>query len=385
MLFSEKILSVEPSITLELNAKAIELSKKGYDIVKLTAGEPDFSTPTEIIEAAYEAMKNGKTKYTDSKGIIELREKIVEYVEKRTNLKYGTDEVVVTNGGKQSLYNILLAMINPGDEIMVLDPSWVSYEAQIKMVGGVPVHVPLDEEEGFLPTESKLNRYYSPKTKAILINSPNNPTGVVYPKETLEIIANFAKDKEIFVISDEVYELLIYEGNHISIATIEDMKERTIIVNAFSKTWAMTGWRIGYCLGPKKLMKQIAKIQSHSTSNVNTPTQYAAIKAFDVDVYYMFKKFKDRRDYVASRLEKMNLKFLKPKGAFYYFINISEFGIEDSEFSKKLLDEAMLAVVPGSGFYKKGYIRISFATSDENLEKALDRLEKFVKKLREKK
>lgn len=382
MLFSKNILAVEPSLTLALNAKAIELEKQGVDLVKLTAGEPDFPTPEPICEAAFKAIKEGKTKYTDAKGILDLRKKISEYLNKRLNIKYDPNDIVVTNGGKQAIYNILLAMINPGDEVMIFDPSWVSYDAQIKMVGGLPVHVPLDEEEGFLPTESKIRRYLSPKTKVIMINTPNNPTGVVYPKSTLEIIAKISKENEILVLSDEVYELLVYDGQFTSIATIDDMKERTAIVNAFSKTWSMTGWRVGYCTGPQKLMKEVSKIQSHATSNINTPSQYAAMAAFDYDVMPMYQEFKNRRDYISSRLSKMGLKFVKPAGAFYVFINVEEFGMEDSVFAQKLLEDAKIAVVPGSGFYKKGYVRISFATSMKMLEKAADRLEKFVGELR---
>lgn len=382
MLFSKNILAVEPSLTLALNAKAIELEKQGVDLVKLTAGEPDFPTPEPICEAAFKAIKEGKTKYTDAKGILDLRKKISEYLNKRLDIKYDPNDIVVTNGGKQAIYNILLAMINPGDEVMIFDPSWVSYDAQIKMVGGVPVHVPLDEDEGFLPTESKIRRYLSPKTKVIMINSPNNPTGVVYPRSTLEIIAKISKENEILVLSDEVYELLVYDGQFTSIATIGDMKERTAIVNAFSKTWSMTGWRVGYCTGPQKLMKEVSKIQSHATSNINTPSQYAAMAAFDYDVMPMYQEFKNRRDYISSRLNKIGLKFVKPAGAFYVFINVEEFGMEDSVFAQKLLEDAKIAVVPGSGFYKKGYIRISFATSMKMLEKAADRLEKFVGELR---
>ncbi|HNV06686.1 MAG TPA: aspartate aminotransferase [Petrotogaceae bacterium] len=382
MLFSKNILAVEPSLTLALNAKAIELEKQGVDLVKLTAGEPDFPTPEPICEAAFKAIKEGKTKYTDAKGILDLRKKISEYLNKRLDIKYDPNDIVVTNGGKQAIYNILLAMINPGDEVMIFDPSWVSYDAQIKMVGGVPVHVPLDEDEGFLPTESKIRRYLSPKTKVIMINSPNNPTGVVYPRSTLEIIAKISKENEILVLSDEVYELLVYDGQFTSIATIGDMKERTAIVNAFSKTWSMTGWRVGYCTGPQKLMKEVSKIQSHATSNINTPSQYAAMAAFDYDVMPMYQEFKNRRDYISSRLNKIGLKFVKPAGAFYVFINVEEFGMEDSVFAQKLLEDAKIAVVPGSGFYKNGYIRISFATSMQMLEKAADRLEKFVGELR---
>jgi len=382
MLFSKNILAVEPSLTLALNAKAIELEKQGVDLVKLTAGEPDFPTPEPICEAAFKAIKEGKTKYTDAKGILDLRKKISEYLNKRLDIKYDPNDIVVTNGGKQAIYNILLAMINPGDEVMIFDPSWVSYDAQIKMVGGLPVHVPLDEEEGFLPTESKIRRYLSPKTKVIMINSPNNPTGVVYPRSTLEIIAKISKENEILVLSDEVYELLVYDGQFTSIATIGDMKERTAIVNAFSKTWSMTGWRVGYCTGPQKLMKEVSKIQSHATSNINTPSQYAAMAAFDYDVMPMYQEFKNRRDYISSRLNKIGLKFVKPAGAFYVFINVEEFGMEDSVFAQKLLEDAKIAVVPGSGFYKNGYIRISFATSMQMLEKAADRLEKFVGELR---
>lgn len=382
--FSKKVVEVTPSITLELNSKAIELEKQGVDIVKLTAGEPDFPTPTPIIEAAYNAMKDGKTKYTNSSGVIELREKISEYIENRTNIRYKPNQIVVSNGGKQALYNILVALLNENDEVIILDPCWVSYEAQIKIAGGKAVHVSLREEDKFLPTEKQLRKVITSKTKAILINSPNNPTGTVYPLDTLKMIARLSKEYGFYVISDEVYELLVYEGKHYSIVNIEDMVERTIIINALSKTWSMTGWRVGYCVGPEKLIKQVAKIQSHITSNINTPAQYAAIAAFDVkdEVEEMYKSFKERKEYVSQELKRIGLKFVEPAGAFYFFINIKEFKLKDTEFAKQLLDEVKLAVVPGSGFFKDGFIRISFATSKENLKKALERLESFIKKLR---
>ncbi|BBE32093.1 aspartate aminotransferase [Tepiditoga spiralis] len=384
MNFSKKVLEVTPSITLELNSKAIELEKQGIDIVKLTAGEPDFPTPNSIIEAAYKAMKEGKTKYTNSSGIIELRKKISEYIKGRTNIEYKTNQIVVSNGGKQALYNVLLALLNEKDEVIIFDPCWVSYEAQIKIAGGNTVHVSLKEENNFLPTEEQLRKAITSKTKAILINSPNNPTGTVYPLETLKMIAKLSKEYGFYVISDEVYELLVYEGKHYSIVNIDNMIERTIIINALSKTWSMTGWRVGYCVGPEDLIKQVSKIQSHTTSNINTPAQYAALAAFDVkdEVEKMYTSFKERKEYVSKELKRIGLKFVEPAGAFYFFINIKEFGIKDTDFAKQLLDEVKLAVVPGSGFFKDGFIRISFATSKENLKKALERLESFVNKLR---
>ncbi|ABX32506.1 aminotransferase class I and II [Petrotoga mobilis SJ95] len=377
MEFSTKIESIQPSATIELNSKALELQSKGYEIVRLTAGEPDFDTPQPIINAAYQAMKEGKTKYTDNKGIKELRQKIAQYINKKYSTNYNENNVIVTNGGKQALFNSLFLITNPGDEIIVIDPSWVSYDAQIRMVGGIPVHVKTTKENNYIPEETKLEKAITNKTKAIIINSPNNPTGVVYDKEFLSFISRLSIEHDLIIISDEVYDALVYDGNYTSMTNFEESRDRTILINSFSKTWSMTGWRVGYTIANEKIVSQLAKIQSHSTSNVNTPSQYAALKALEIDNSYMVKEFKKRRDYLYDEFKKLGLTNDKPKGAFYYFIDISNYGLSDKDFCEKLLEYG-LAVVPGSAFFSDGHIRLSFAASMDDLQKAVEILKKFL-------
>jgi aspartate aminotransferase len=377
MEFSTKIESLQPSATIELNSKALELQQKGYQIVRLTAGEPDFDTPQPIINAAYQAMKEGKTKYTDNKGIKELRQKIAQYTNKKYSTNYNENNIIVTNGGKQALFNSLFLITNPGDEILVIDPSWVSYDAQIKMVGGIPVHVKTTKENNYIPEEKQLENAITKKTKAIIINSPNNPTGVVYDKEFLSFISKLSIKYDLIILSDEVYDALVYNGSYSSMATFEESRDRTILINSFSKTWSMTGWRVGYTIANEKIITQMAKIQSHSTSNVNTPSQYAALKALETDNSYMVEEFKKRRDYLYDEFKKLGLTNDKPKGAFYYFIDISNYGLSDKDFCEKLLEYG-LAVVPGSAFFSDGHIRLSFAASMNDLQKAVEILKKFL-------
>lgn len=383
MTFSDRINLLKPSATMELNSKAIELQSKGKDVVKLTAGEPDFDTPFPIIEAAYEAMKSGRTKYTDNKGIKELREKISKFINEKYLTDYTSNNIIISNGGKQALFNSLYAIINPHDEVIIFDPSWVSYDAQIRMLGGNPVHVKTYEKDGFLPKKENILNVISNKTKAIVINSPNNPTGIVYPKNILNLISEIAKENNLVVISDEVYDSLVYDKPFTSMATFKNIKDRLVIINSFSKAWSMTGWRIGYAIAPIEYINQMAKIQSHSTSNVNTPSQYAALKALEIDNSNMKIEFMKRRDYLYEEFKKIGFRFVKPSGAFYYFINIEDFGLTDIEFCEKLLDYG-LAVVPGSAFYLEGYIRLSFAASLQELNKAVDILKRFILDLEKK-
>lgn len=384
MNFSNFITSVLPSVTLEFNQKVLEMLSKGEDVVKLTAGEPDFPTPKPIIEAAIEAMQKGKTKYTNASGIPLLREKISEKLRAENHLDYSPNEIIVTNGGKQALYNTLSAILNPGDEVILLSPAWVSYDAQVKMCGGIPVFVETKMEDGFLPIVEAIERVISPRTRAMIINSPNNPTGAMYPKALLAELANLAKSRDIFVISDEVYEKLSFDEKHYSIASIKGMKDRTAVINAFSKAYAMTGWRIGYVAAPPSLAKQISKIQSHLSSNVNTMTQYAAVRAFEVDISKMVEEFKKRREYVETRLKGIGVPFSHPKGAFYFFIDIRDYLNEtypDSlSFAIALLEKAKVGMIPGSAFNAEGFIRLSYASSIEELEKGLDRFEGFLRK-----
>jgi aspartate aminotransferase len=373
---SGRIVSLELSKTMELNSRAMELQSKGEKVIRLTAGEPDIRTPDSIIEAAYLAMKSGKTKYTDNRGILELRRKISQYVNNRYLANYNENNVIVTNGGKQAIFNALFSIINPGDEIIIFDPSWVSYDSQIRMLEGIPIHIKCYEENNFLPLREDIEKAITNKTKAIIINSPNNPTGIVYPKSLLEFIVSLSITHNLLIISDEVYDCLLYDHSYTSMTSFDAIKEQLIVVNSFSKAWSMTGWRVGYALAPEEIISQMAKIQSHSTSNVNTPSQYAALKALSVDNSFMVEEFKKRRDYLFEEFKKLNLKFFKPQGAFYYFINISEFGLNDIEFCEKLLEYG-LAVVPGSAFYADGFIRLSFAASFNELVEATKILKTF--------
>jgi aspartate aminotransferase len=382
MTFSRYVENINPSVTLEFNKKAIEMINNGEDVVKLTAGEPDFPTPKEIIDAAVKAMNEGKTKYTQSSGIYPLREKISKKLFKENRLNYSPDEIVITNGGKQAIFNTLMAILNPGDEVIILSPSWVSYDAQVNLCGGVPVYVKTSIDNEFVPDINDIEASITSRTKAIIVNSPNNPTGAIYPEKILKNIAELAKKGNLFVISDEVYEKLAFDEKHTSIATFEGMKERCAVINAFSKTYSMTGWRIGYVASYKELAKTISKIQSHQCSNVNTISQYAAMKALDVDINYMLDAFKERRAFVNEKLSDMNLSFSYPKGAFYFFINISKYlGEKHNDglsFCNALLEDAKVGLVPGTAFHADNYVRLSYASSIKELDEGLNRLKHFL-------
>ncbi|MFO7883135.1 MAG: aspartate aminotransferase [Kosmotogaceae bacterium] len=382
MNFSRNVENIKPSVTLEFNQMALDMINKGEDVIKLTAGEPDFPTPKSIINAATKAMEEGKTKYTQSSGILPLREKISRKLSAENKLYYSPDEIVVTNGGKQAIYNTLLAILNPGDEVIILSPSWVSYGAQVNLCGGVPVYVKTISDNGFLPSTKDIESSLTSKTKAIIINSPNNPTGAIYSEKLLGEIAELAKKRNLLIISDEVYEKLAFDEEHISIASFKDMKERCAVINAFSKTYSMTGWRIGYVAGSKKLAKTISKIQSHQCSNVNTISQYAATEAFNVDITYMVDAFKERRSLVNEKLSSMKFNFSYPKGAFYFFIDIRKYlgkRYKNSlSFCKSLLENTRVGLVPGSAFEAEGFVRLSYASSLEELKEGLNRLERFL-------
>ncbi|RLL87502.1 aspartate aminotransferase [Mesotoga sp. BH458_6_3_2_1] len=382
---SHFVSSVTPSATLEFNKKALDLAKSGENVVKFTAGEPDFPTPRPIVDAAIKALNEGKTKYTNASGIDELRKAITVKLQKDNGLNYSPEEIVVSNGGKQAIYNVLKALLNVGDEVLIISPAWVSYEAQILLCGGVPVVVPARVEKGFVPEISEIEKAITDRTRAIMINSPNNPTGAIYPEEFLRVLGKLCVERDLFVISDEVYEKLVFDAPHFSIASIEGMKERTAVINAFSKTYAMTGWRVGYSAISMKLARAISKIQSHLSSNVNTMAQYAAVKAFEVDTSSMVEEFRKRRDYVISRLEKIGLKFSKPAGAFYVFIDIRSFlggrFRNSNDFAIGLLEEQKVGMVPGSAFSYEGFIRMSFSSSTEELKEGLDRFDRFLKTL----
>ncbi|PRR82817.1 pyridoxal phosphate-dependent aminotransferase [Clostridium vincentii] len=395
--YSRKAERITPSITLAITTKAKELIEKGNDVVSFGVGEPDFNTPKHIIDAAVKAMEEGKTKYTPTPGIIELRKAVCDKLKKDNELIYSPNQIVVSTGAKQSLANAFMAILNPGDEVLVAEAYWVSYPELIRLADGIPVIVKTKAEDNYKFTLESLNKFISNKTKAIIINSPNNPTGTIYSKEELKIIAKFAKEKELIIISDEIYEKLIYDGEeHISIASLsEDSYNRTIVINGLSKAYAMTGWRIGYAAANMDIIKLISSIQSHMTSNANSIAQYAAVAALngsDRELNKMVVEFQNRRDYMLDRISKIEgLSCIKPSGAFYVMINIENFlntkfnnkEINNSvDFSQVLLEEEMVAVVPGAGFGIDMYVRLSYATSMEQIKAGLDRIESFLNKIR---
>ena len=396
MELSRKAQAIEPSLTLAITAKAKEMKEKGIDVISFSAGEPDFNTPKNIINAAIKAMEDGNTKYTSVNGILQLREAICKKFKDDNGLEYNPSQIVVSTGAKQSLANTFLAILNPGDEVIVSTPYWVSYPELIKLADGKPVFVEGDEKSNYKFTKENLEKAVTAKTKAIVLNTPNNPTGTIYNKEELEVIADFAKKYDIIIISDKMYEKLIYDNeNHISIASLsKDAYERTIVINGLSKSYAMTGWRIGYCAASEKIAKLMISIQSHVTSNVCSITQYAALEALNGpqdEITKMINEFEKRRNYMINRIESIdNLSIVKPKGAFYIMINIENcLGKEingkilnDSmEFCASLLENEKLAVIPGKAFGLNNYIRVSYATSMEAIKEGLNRIESFIKKL----
>lgn len=397
MNLSKKAGNISPSITLSITAKANELKAQGVDVVSFGAGEPDFNTPQNIINSAIKAMQDGKTKYTPAGGILELKKTICKKFKEDNGLDYTTDQITISTGAKQCLANVFMAILNPGDEILIPIPYWVSYPELVKLADGVPVFVETLKENNYKYTIEDLEKAVSDKTKAILINSPNNPTGTIYNREELIEIAEFAKKHDLLIISDEIYEKLIYDGEkHISIASLsEDAFERTVVINGVSKTYAMTGWRLGYMAASKEITKLMTSIQSHMTSNVNTIAQYAAIEALNgpiEDLNTMVKEFERRRNFMVDRLSKIDgVSIIKPSGAFYIMVNISSYfnttfkgeEIKNSlDFSRVLLDEEKVAVIPGAGFGLDEYIRLSYATSMDIIETGIDRIAMFINKIK---
>ncbi|OOM16297.1 pyridoxal phosphate-dependent aminotransferase [Clostridium saccharobutylicum] len=397
MQLSKKAENINPSITLAITAKANELKSQGVDVVSFGAGEPDFNTPENIIQAAIKAMHDGKTKYTPAGGLLELKQAICTKFKKDNDLDYKPSQITISTGAKQCLANTFMAILNPGDEVLVSVPYWVSYPELIKLADGVPVFVETSRENNYKYTIADLEKSVTNKTKAILINSPNNPTGTIYHEEELKQIADFAKQHNLLIVSDEIYEKLIYDGEkHISIASLnQDAYERTIVINGVSKTYAMTGWRLGYVAASEKITKLMTSIQSHMTSNVNTITQYATIEALNgpvEDLQNMINEFENRRNFMVEELSKLNkVSIIRPNGAFYIMVNISaylniEFNgqkINNSvDFAKVLLEEEKVAVIPGAGFGSDDYIRLSYATSMDIIKTGIDRISLFLSKIK---
>lgn len=396
MYLSFKANKIEPSVTLSITAKAKALKMQGVDVVSFGVGEPDFNTPENIIEAAISAMKNGNTKYTETNGILPLRKAICDKLKNDNELEYKPEQIVVSNGAKQCLANVFFAILNPGDEVIVPSPYWVSYPELISLADGVPVYVKGNELNGYKYTAQALKDSITDKTKAILLNSPNNPTGAVYTREELTEIAEVAKDYNLLIISDEIYEKLIYdEMKHVSIASIsEDAYKRTIVINGLSKSYSMTGWRMGYTASSEEIARLISGIQSHMTSNICSITQFASIEALtgpQEEIDKMIKEFGRRREYMIKELEAINsISIIRPQGAFYIMVNIEEIIgkaingqkiLSSMEFAAKLLEEESVAVVPGEAFGIDNYIRISYATSIETIEKGINRIKSFIEKL----
>ncbi|MCH5585528.1 pyridoxal phosphate-dependent aminotransferase [Shimazuella sp. AN120528] len=388
MTLSDRVKQLSPSPTLAITATANALKQQGHNVVALGAGEPDFNTPEHILTAAKEAMDKGFTKYTASGGIKELKDAVIAKFANENGLTYTAKEVMVTVGGKEGLYNLFQVILNEGDEVIIPAPYWVSYIEQVKLAGGKPIVVDGKEENNLKITAEQLEAAITDKTKAIIINSPSNPTGMIYSKQELLELGNIAVKHDLLIVSDEIYEHLIYDNkSHVSIATLDEaFFKRTIIITGVSKTYAMTGWRIGYAAGPQEIIQAMTDLQSHSTSNPTSVSQYAAIAALtgpQEPVIQMKAAFKERRDYVINRIRNIKgFRCITPPGAFYAFIHVkdalgSKYSSVD-EWSTALLKEELVAVVPGSAFGADEYIRISYATSMDNLKEAFNRIEHFV-------
>ncbi len=394
---SRKAMAVKPSSTLSITAKAKKMREEGIDVVGFGAGEPDFPTPENICEAAKRAIDEGFTKYTPASGTVALRQAVSDKFLRFNHLNYSPSEIVISNGGKHSLTNIFEAILNPGDEVIIPSPFWLSYVEMIKLADGVPVTVRCPKEQNYKITGSQLRYAINDRTKALVLNTPNNPTGMIYTRKELEEIAAIAVEKDIYVIADEMYENLIYEDQEfVSIASLNDeIFKRTITCSGVSKSYSMTGWRIGYVGAPREIARLMGSIQSHQASNPNSIAQAAATEALNgpqETVEAMRKEFDRRRIYMYDRIQKMpHVSCIKPMGAFYTFVDFSEcFGLsykgeeiyDIAQIAKALLDDYQTAVVPCGDFGADDHIRLSYAISMENIEKGLNRIEKFLNDLK---
>ena len=386
---ASRVGALTPSSTLAITAKAKELKAQGKDVIGLGAGEPDFNTPQHIIDAAVKSMNEGFTKYTPSGGLPDLKKEVAAKLKVDQGLEYQLNEVIVTSGAKHGLYTLFQVLLDEGDEVIIPIPYWVSYPEQVKLAGGNPVYVEGLEQNSFKITPDQLKEKVTEKTKAVIINSPSNPTGMVYSREELKALGDVCLENGLLIISDEIYEKLIYgNAEHISIAELsEELKRQTIIINGVSKSHSMTGWRIGYAAGDSKIINAMTDLASHSTSNPTTPAQYATIAAYAGSqdaVETMRTAFEERLEIIHSKLNEIpGISCIKPQGAFYLFPNAKEAalmtGCKDvDEFAEKLLTEANVAVVPGAGFGSPDNMRLSYATSLDQLEEAIIRIRKFI-------
>ncbi|MBP3650293.1 MAG: pyridoxal phosphate-dependent aminotransferase [Clostridia bacterium] len=396
MTVSHRCQNIAPSVTLQIDARAKEMRAAGLDVIGFGVGEPDFPTPQHICDAAKEALDLGMTRYTPAAGTKELRKAICKKLLRDNDMTYSYGDILVSSGAKHTLFTILQGIIDPGDEVLIPTPCWVSYPEMVRMAGGVPIFVPADESTNFIPTNKDIASRVTRRTKAIIITSPSNPNGSVWDQDQLQFVADLAVSHPFYVISDEIYEKLIYDGRkHLSIAQLgEQIKAQTFIVNGMSKAYAMTGWRIGYVAGPRHEISAMASFQSQATSNANTIAQYAAMKALQGDqtcVDEMVAEFQKRRDLMVEKINEIpNLSCRKPQGAFYIMLNIKKVlgmsyngrMLESSlDFAELLLAEKQVAVVPGAAFEAEGFCRLSYAVSTEQIEEGVKRIAEFVKDL----
>ncbi|MBD2006081.1 MULTISPECIES: pyridoxal phosphate-dependent aminotransferase [Cyanophyceae] len=387
MKLAARVGQVTPSITLAIAAKAKAMKAEGIDVCSFSAGEPDFDTPEHIKAAAKKALDEGKTKYGPAAGEPKLREAIARKLQKDNNLGFAPENVIVTNGGKHSLYNLMMALLNGGDEVIIPSPYWLSYPEMVILAGGTPIIVPTDASTGYKITPEQLRSSITPRTKLFVLNSPCNPTGVVYTPAEIKALGEVVVEKDILVVSDEIYEKIIYDdAQHLSIGAVSpEVFDRTIISSGFAKGYSMTGWRIGYLAAPVELVKAVSTIQGHSTSNVCTFAQFGAIAALEGSqdcVEQMRLAFAERRQVMLQRLNAIpGLSCAKPDGAFYLFVNISKSGLNSLEFCDKLLENQKVAAIPAIAFGADDHVRLSYATDMTSIEKGMDRLDKFVRSL----
>ncbi|WP_428023166.1 pyridoxal phosphate-dependent aminotransferase [Arcobacter sp.] len=386
MKIAKRMENLSPSVTMAITALGRELKAQGRDILSFSAGEPDFNTPDVVKQTAIKAIQDGHTKYTAVEGITETKQAIINKLKKDHGLNYNLDEIVISNGAKHSLFNLFQTLIEDGDEVIIPAPYWVTYPEQVKFSDGVPVFIETDESTSFKVTAEQVKAAITPKTRALLLNTPSNPTGAIYTREELIAIGKVLEGTDILVLSDEMYEKIIYDGKKFCTAAevSEDMFKRTVTINGLSKAVAMTGWRFGYLATPHKdLVKAMIKLQGQVTSNVNSITQYAAITALegiaDETIEIMRKEFEKRRDIAVEKFNAIKgISCFSPDGAFYLFINIKELTNDSMKFCSDLLEKEGVAVVPGLAFGTEGYFRFSFATDLDSILKGIARIEKFV-------
>jgi aspartate aminotransferase len=379
--FSERVLKLTPSVTLEITAKAKQMQAKGEDVVSFGAGEPDIDTPQPIKQACIRALEKGDTKYTPSAGTLALRKAISEKLKRENGLEYDPSAIVVSCGAKHSLYNLFQVILNPGDEVIIPAPYWLSYPEMVTLGGGTSVFIETSEAAGFVPSIDQIEKAVTPRTKAFILNSPSNPTGSVWSRKQLEDLAALAKRRKLLVVSDEIYEKLLYDGEkHVSIASLDpEIKKLTVTVNGMSKSYAMTGWRLGYLAAEKEIASLVDGLQSHSTSNPTSFDQAGGVESLNPShesfVREMHSSFLKRRNLMMEELSKINkLSAFNPKGAFYVFVNVSKTGMDSIKLSEKLLTEAKVAVIPGAAFGAPNHIRLSFAISEQDIVKGIRRI-----------